>query len=221
MAVAPAERRPPHRHRLAPPRPRRAPRLSPRPRHPVVASARYGHGRDLRAPPIAYAPTARRTTIPRTAPTTTIGRCPTPMQRRRPVVESMEGFHTHDGFYLRVHVGIAATGVLVDAVGDQDQLLGRRLVDRDRDRRRHRPRPGPLRRGVRDQHLEPRQAGRRRQHDRRPRQHRCRRDRPRHRLLLRAHQSVPLCDVRAGGVHRRRQRAASDRLSRARERPSS
>jgi hypothetical protein len=27
-----------------------------------------------------------------------------------PVVESMEGFHTHDGFFLRVHVGIAATG---------------------------------------------------------------------------------------------------------------
>lgn len=27
-----------------------------------------------------------------------------------PVVESMEGFHTHDGFFMRVHVGIAATG---------------------------------------------------------------------------------------------------------------
>ncbi len=27
-----------------------------------------------------------------------------------PPVESMEGFHTHDGFFMRVHVGIAATG---------------------------------------------------------------------------------------------------------------
>ncbi len=27
-----------------------------------------------------------------------------------PPAESMEGFHTHDGFFMRVHVGIAATG---------------------------------------------------------------------------------------------------------------
>jgi hypothetical protein len=26
-----------------------------------------------------------------------------------PVIESMEGFHAHDGFFMRVHVGIAAT----------------------------------------------------------------------------------------------------------------
>ena len=83
-----------------------------------------------------------------------------------PVVESMEGFHTHDGFYMRVHVGIAATGFSSTQAGVKTNYAG-----------------GGSSTGIAiggviarnlilygavfgTRHLEPRQAGRRRQHDR-------------------------------------------------------
>ncbi|HEY6477700.1 MAG TPA: hypothetical protein VI456_14050 [Polyangia bacterium] len=41
-----------------------------------------------------------------------------------PVVESMEGFHTHDGFFMRVHVGIAATGFSSTQSGTKTSYSG-------------------------------------------------------------------------------------------------
>jgi hypothetical protein len=41
-----------------------------------------------------------------------------------PVVESMEGFHTHDGFFMRVHVGIAATGFSSTQSGTKTNYVG-------------------------------------------------------------------------------------------------
>jgi hypothetical protein len=41
-----------------------------------------------------------------------------------PVVESMEGFHTHDGFFLRVHAGIAATGFSSTQAGVKTNYSG-------------------------------------------------------------------------------------------------
>jgi len=40
------------------------------------------------------------------------------------VAESMEGFHTHDGFFLRVHVGIAATGFSSTQSGTKTNYAG-------------------------------------------------------------------------------------------------
>ena len=39
-------------------------------------------------------------------------------------VDSMEGFHTHDGFFLRVHVGISATGFSSKQTGVKTNYVG-------------------------------------------------------------------------------------------------
>jgi len=39
-------------------------------------------------------------------------------------VESMEGFHTHDGFFLQVHVGISATGFSSKQAGVKTNYVG-------------------------------------------------------------------------------------------------
>ena len=41
-----------------------------------------------------------------------------------PVVESMEGFHAHDGFYLRLHLGIAGTGFSSTQAGVKTSYSG-------------------------------------------------------------------------------------------------
>jgi hypothetical protein len=41
-----------------------------------------------------------------------------------PPVQSMEGFHTHDGFFMRVHVGIAATGFSSTQGGTKTNYAG-------------------------------------------------------------------------------------------------
>ena len=94
-----------------------------------------------------------------------------------PAVESMEGFHTHDGLYMRVHVGIAATGFSSTQAGVKTNYSGggsstgiaiggviahNLILYGD---------------GIRDRHLEPRQADRRRQLTERYRRDRRRRDR--------------------------------------------
>ena len=39
-------------------------------------------------------------------------------------VESMEGFHTHDGLFLQVHVGISATGFSSKQAGVKTNYVG-------------------------------------------------------------------------------------------------
>ncbi|HVV52961.1 MAG TPA: hypothetical protein VHO06_25090, partial [Polyangia bacterium] len=41
-----------------------------------------------------------------------------------PVVESAEGFHTHDGFYTRIHLGIAATSFSSTQAGTKTTYAG-------------------------------------------------------------------------------------------------
>jgi hypothetical protein len=41
-----------------------------------------------------------------------------------PAIESMEGFHAHDGFYMRVHVGISATGFSSTQAGTKTSYSG-------------------------------------------------------------------------------------------------
>ena len=111
VAVAPGEAAP-----AAPPAaaPEVPPPAQPAPAYPYPPSPAYGPPQTY-APPPAYAPP------PGYAPPPAYNYLPyRPYYHYRampypyayappPPVESMEGFHTHDGFYLRFHLGIAAT----------------------------------------------------------------------------------------------------------------
>ncbi len=51
---------------------------------------------------------------------------PPPVYRPAPMApaESMEGFHTHDGFFLQAHVGISATGFSSTQAGVKTNYVG-------------------------------------------------------------------------------------------------
>jgi len=49
---------------------------------------------------------------------------PPPAGYPQPPIESAEGFHTHDGFFLRVHVGISATGLSSKQAGVKTNYVG-------------------------------------------------------------------------------------------------
>jgi hypothetical protein len=120
VAVAPAEAAP-----AAPPAaaPEASPPVQPAPGYPYAPPPGYGPLPSYASPP-AYAPPPAYTYRPyynnyhyRAMPYPYA--YPPP-----PVVESMDGFHTHDGFFLRVHVGIAATGFSSTQSGTKTNYSG-------------------------------------------------------------------------------------------------
>jgi len=107
----------------AAPAPAVAPEAAPAPQAPPPAepppgSPGYGYGPPGYAPPAPYYYYHHRY---RPMP---YGYPPPPVAYPIAPPESMEGFHTHDGFFLQVHVGISATGFSSKQAGVKTNYVG-------------------------------------------------------------------------------------------------
>lgn len=103
----------------AAPAPAAPPEVSPvpQPAPPVEPAPSYGYGAPGYGPPAPYYYYHHRY---RPMP---YGYQPPPGYPPAPI-ESMEGFHTHDGFFLQAHVGISATGFSSKQAGVKTNYAG-------------------------------------------------------------------------------------------------